>query len=40
MKPFAGTGVSMGGGTHVGYENFELDPDDVELISVMKMGIE
>lgn len=30
----------MGGSAHVSYDKFQIDADDVEMISIMKMGIQ
>lgn len=30
----------MSGGSNVQYDKFDIDPEDVELITIMKMAIE
>lgn len=40
MVPFQGQGVSMGGEVNVNYEKFFIDPEDVEMLSIMKMTVE
>jgi hypothetical protein len=39
LKPFGGVGVTFGGSCDVAYDKFEIDPNDFELITCLKVAI-
>ena len=42
VKPFSGQGVLMSstGGVGIVYDKFEIDPEDYELISILRSNLE
>ena len=41
VKPFTGKGVAMdAGGSDVFYDKFHLDPEDIEMITAIRMTLD